>query len=110
VVVTPNNKTNGSRAGRVRRDTGEVNAAAVEFDEEQHRVTTQQDGVASEEVARHDPRRLRAQERRPRLRVPTRGGVDTCGLEDRPHRRPAIVMPSRASSPWMCRYPHVGFS
>ena len=66
----------GPGAGRVRGDAGEVHAAAVEFDEEQHVVAAQHDGVDGEEVARDDPGGLGTQERRPRLRRSARCGVD----------------------------------
>ncbi|MDP9333744.1 MAG: hypothetical protein M3Q30_10605 [Actinomycetota bacterium] len=52
-------------AGRVGGDAGEVHAAAVEFDEEQHVVAAQHDGIDTEEVARHNPGRLSAKKRRP---------------------------------------------
>src|SRR5439155_26155035 len=48
----------GPGAGRVGRDASEMHAAAVEFDEEQHVVATQHDGVDGKEVTRQDPGRL----------------------------------------------------
>ena len=45
-------------AGRVGRDPGEVHAAAVEFDEEQHVVAAQHDGVDGEEVTARRSRPL----------------------------------------------------
>jgi hypothetical protein len=57
-------------AGRVRGDAGEMDAAPVELDEEQHVVATQHDGVDGEEVAGDDPGRLGTQECRPRFRLP----------------------------------------
>jgi hypothetical protein len=98
------------RAGRILGDPGEVHAAAVKFDEEQHVVATQHDGVDGEEVTRHNPGGLRAEELGPRLRVPTGGGSMPAVLRIVRTVDAAIVMPSRASSPWIRRYPHVGFS
>jgi len=46
-------------------DASDVDAAAVEFDEEQHVVAAQRDGVDGEEVAGEDPGCLVAKERRP---------------------------------------------
>ena len=59
----------------------------VEFDEEQHVVAAQHDGVDGEEVARDDPGSLGTQERRPRLRCSAGCGIDPRCLEDRPDRR-----------------------
>ena len=52
-------------AGRIRGYAGAVHAAGLEFDEEQHVVATQQHRIDGEEVTRHDPCRLAAQERCP---------------------------------------------
>jgi hypothetical protein len=43
------------RAGWVRRHAGKVHAATVEFNEEQHVVATQHDGIDTEEVAGENP-------------------------------------------------------
>ena len=52
---------------------GEVHAAGLQLDEEQHVVAAQQGGLDGEEVARDDARRLRAQELTPaRPRAPWR--------------------------------------
>jgi len=75
----------GPDAGRVGGDAGDVHSARVEFDEEQHVVAAQHDGVDTEEVARHDPRGLRMQECRPRLRRSAWCRIDARSLEGGPH-------------------------
>jgi hypothetical protein len=45
---------------RVRRDAGEVDAAGLQLDEEQHVIAAQQRGLDAEEVAGDDGCRLRA--------------------------------------------------
>jgi hypothetical protein len=74
-------------AGRVLGHAGEVHPAGVDFDEEQHVVATQRDGVDGEEVTREDPGCLGAQELCPGLRRPARRRIDARLLEDRPHGR-----------------------
>jgi hypothetical protein len=63
-----------------------------------------------EEVARQDRVGLGAQELRPGRPGPPPGGVDAAGLEDLPYGRRCDLTPSPASSPWILRYPHSGFS
>jgi len=77
----------GPRAGRVGGDPGEMHATCLEFDEEQHVVAAEQDGVDGEEVTRDDSGRLRAEKRRPGFRVASWCGLDSRPFQDRPHGR-----------------------
>src|SRR6266511_4102532 len=52
-------------AGRVRRAAREVDAAAVEFDEEQHVEAAERKRLDGEEIAREHARRLPAEKHRP---------------------------------------------
>ena len=77
----------GPGAGRVGGDPGEVDAAGVDLDEEQHVEAAQQHGVDGEEVRRDHGAGLGADERRPRRARPLRGRVPSGVAEDPPHRR-----------------------
>jgi hypothetical protein len=84
--------------------------SGVQIDEDQHVEATKQHGVDVEEVAGHHGRGLGLQELLPGGTGSPWGGFDAVMLEDRPDRGRSTVMPIVASSPWMRRYPHVGFS
>ena len=90
-------------AGRVRGDAGEVDAAGVELDEEQHVEPPQQDGVDGEEVTGEDPGCLGAQEVVQVSAVRPGDGSRPSVLRIDQTVDAPIVMPRRASSPWMRR-------
>jgi hypothetical protein len=75
----------GPVAVRMGGDTGNVNAAPLELDEEDV-VAAQPDGVDSEEVALDDCGRLLAQELAPADIRASRCGVDAVAPQDVPHR------------------------
>jgi hypothetical protein len=70
---------------RVRGDTGQIHPAGGECDEHECVEATEQHRVDGKEVARDDAAGLRAQEGPPRLRRPTRRGIDPGLLQDRPN-------------------------
>jgi len=70
--------------GGVGGDAGQVNAAIVVLEDEQHVKPTAKDGVDVEEVDRGDRLGLGGQEPLPSGRRAVRCGVDAGGLEDLP--------------------------
>jgi hypothetical protein len=71
---------------RIRGAGRQVNAAALEFDEEEHVEAAQRDRLDSEEIAGEHARGLLAEELSPaRSRAP-RGGPKTVGNQDPPNR------------------------
>ena len=73
--------------GRVGGDTGQVDAATVVLDDEQHVEPAQEDGAGVEEVDRGDRLGLGGQELFPAGRRALRCGVDAGFLEDLPDGR-----------------------
>ena len=99
------------RAIRVGSDSGEVDPAGIQLDEQQHIQPSQPHRVDGEEVAGHDASGLLAQERRPALARPPRRRVQPMAAERRsdrrgrdPHAKPeelaldALVAPPRFSA------------
>jgi hypothetical protein len=72
----------GPRGGRVSGDAGQVNAAMVMLDDEQHIEPTEKHGIDMEEVDRGDCLGLSGQELPPAAGGALRRGVDAGCLED----------------------------
>jgi hypothetical protein len=77
----------GPLAGRVGGDPGEVDASAVEFDEEQDVEPSESDGVDGEEVTCEHLMRLCVEELAPGGSAPLGTRVNSGLFEDRPNRR-----------------------
>jgi hypothetical protein len=73
-------------AGWVGRATGEVDAAALEFDEEEHVEAAQRDRLDGEEIAGEHAGGLLAQEFAPAWARASRRGPKTVGKQDPPDR------------------------
>ena len=71
--------------GRMVSDPGDVHAAAPVLDHDQDVETPQEEGVDVGEVDREDRLGLGGQELLPGRRGPSWSGVETRGLENRPH-------------------------
>jgi hypothetical protein len=91
-------------------DAGQVHAASVMLDHDQHIEPAQKDGVDVEKVHRGDRLGLRGQELLPaRGRAPRRG-IEPASLRISQMVDGAILCPRTVSSPQIRRYPQVGLS
>ena len=91
-------------------DPGEVYAAAVVLDHHEHVEAAQEDGVDVGEVDREDRLGLGGEELSPGRSGPARAGSMPAAFKIFHTVDAAIRWPSPTSSPWMRRYPHLGFS
>jgi hypothetical protein len=101
--------------GRVGGDAGQVDAARVVLDDEQHVETAEKDSVDVEEVDRGNGLGLGGQELLPAGGCALRRGVDSGGLEDVPEGRGRDLVPENpliprrsAGSPY--RVPYHGWA
>jgi hypothetical protein len=98
------------RPSRVSRDPHHVHPSAVEFDEEQHVEPLQQHRVDGEEVAGQNGGRLASNELIPAGTFRIGDGSTLCRSRMAQTLEGAKARPILASSPWIRRYPQVGFS
>jgi hypothetical protein len=96
------------RPGRARRHAQDVDAAGGKLDHEQHIQTPEQDRVDVEEVARQDPLGLDGQDLSPGQPARRGAGSMPARLRSSHTVLDASLKPSRASSPWLRRYPRSG--
>ena len=91
-------------------DAAEVHPAGAVLSEHQDIQSLEQHGINVQEGDREDPGGLGCQELPPRRACAPRRRIDARGMQDLPTVDGATVMPSFASSPWIRRCPHSGFS
>jgi hypothetical protein len=91
-------------------DPGEVHAAAVVLDHDQDVEPAEEDGVDVGEVDGEDRVGLRGEELCPGRSGPQWGRIDAGAFKIVQTVEAVTQWPSPTSSPWIRRYPHVGFS